>query len=308
MSLRDLYEVSVELTRGEEGYPAPLLDLSDPPGALRVVGTLPDFSRAIAIVGTRRADDEGLEFAHRLAADLARRGWVIVSGGARGIDRAAHEGALEAGGETTVVLPTGVADAYPSEHHSLFRQVITSGCLLTEAEEEAAAQPGRFLSRNRLIAALGRSTIVVQAPLRSGALSTARVARKLSRRVFAVPAAPWDPRGQGCLALLEQGARVCVGVGDVLSIAAVEGRKGASRAGRTSQKSKHLNGLDNVERQIFDCLKGRPRHPDEVAVRTGIAVWKVQRSMLRLTVQGLVEERPGGRYARRRLSHGSQGN
>ena len=296
MSLRDLLDDVVEISLDDERYPTGLLDLSRRAPWIRVLGSLPDFSRSVAIVGTRRADEEAIDFAYALAGDLARRGFVVVSGGALGIDRAAHEGALHAGGKTTVVLPTGFADAYPAVHHSLFREVITSGCLLTETDEDASAQPSRFLSRNRLIAALGRSTIVVQAPSRSGALSTAGLARALGRPVFAVPAAPWDYRGQGCLALLRSGSRVCAGARDILSIPVLEGETQAVSGDRVREKSSDLKGLSKLEQQVYQSLQGRPMHPDEVSRRTGIAVWEVQRSMLRLVLAGWVDERPGGRY------------
>jgi len=171
------------LTLACSDYPAGLRDLSDAPAAFRVVGELPELRRAIAIVGTRRADDEALDFAYSLAREAVMNGVTVVSGGAIGVDRAAHEGAIDGGGRTVVVLPTGLDAPYPRANHDLFARAVEAGCLLTEAEDGADAQRGRFLTRNRLIAALGRSTVVVQAPARSGALSTARFAMRLGRPV-----------------------------------------------------------------------------------------------------------------------------
>ncbi|MBW2213766.1 MAG: DNA-protecting protein DprA [Deltaproteobacteria bacterium] len=203
------------MTSACSDYPVGLRDLSDAPERFRIVGELPDLRRAVSIVGTRRADDEALDFAYSVAREAVLNGLVVVSGGAIGVDRAAHEGAIDGGGRTVVVLPTGLDSPYPRANHHLFERAVEAGCLLTEVEDGAAAQPGRFLTRNRLIAALGRSTVVVQAPARSGALSTASAAKRLSRPVFAVPASPWDPRGSGNLRLLRNGARICTGPADV---------------------------------------------------------------------------------------------
>ena len=168
-------------------YPNALRDLGDPPSVIRLVGDLPSFADAVSIVGTRRADDEALEFTYDLASALAREGISVISGGALGVDSAAHEGALDAGGCTVVVLPVGLDVPYPPANAKLFERVTRAGCLLTEVPDGADMQRGRFLKRNRLIAALAESTVVIQAPARSGALSTARHARTLGRCVFCRP-------------------------------------------------------------------------------------------------------------------------
>jgi DNA processing protein len=251
----------------------------------------------MAIVGTRKADEEALDFAYRLARQVALHGVVVVSGGAVGIDRAAHEGALDAGGRTVVVLPVGLDNPYPSANHDLFARAIAAGCLLTEVPDKTAMQRGRFLRRNRLVAALGQSTLVVQAPARSGALSTARHARALGREVFVVPASPWDPRGSGNLALLDGGARICVAPGDVLSGSpAGGGAPGGSPAHDNAEESRIYGSLSQSEQQILESLGGRARHVEDVCQRTGIPAFEVQRSILKLLVLGLVEERPGSRY------------
>jgi DNA processing protein len=276
--------------------------LSDPPASFRVVGELPSLHRALAIVGTRRADDEALDFAYELGRDAALHHFVVISGGAVGIDRAAHEGAIDGGGRTIVVLPTGLDAPYPEVNHDLFARVVGAGCLLTEVPDGTDAQPGRFLKRNRLVAALGRCTVVVQAPARSGALSTARLARKLGRAVFAVPASPWDPRGSGNLGLLSRGARICASVGDVLSETAPGADGGASgRSTETAITQEHAN-LSPSEQKILDTLRGRSRHPEDLCQHTGIPAFEVQRAVLQLLVRGLIEERPGGRYRRCRAS------
>ena len=284
------------LTSDCSAYPVGLCDLPDAPAAFRVVGELPDFRRAISIVGTRRADDEALDFAYSLAREAALNGFVVVSGGAIGIDRAAHEGAVDGGGRTVVVLPTGFDAPYPRVNHDLFLGVLRAGCLLTEAEDGADPRAGRFLKRNRLIAALGGSTVVVQAPARSGALSTASYARRLGRPVFAVPASPWDPRGSGNLRLLSKGARICVRPGDVLSESAPRGSGLAAEAPKINENAYDFSDLTQPEQTVLQSLGGRARHPEELCQRTGIPAFEVQQSILRLLVRGLIEEKPGGRY------------
>ncbi len=284
------------LTTASDDYPSRLRDLSDAPTALRIAGELPRLHRAVSIVGTRRADDEALDFAYALGREAALRGVVVVSGGAIGVDRAAHEGAIDGGGRTLVVLPTGLDAPYPPANHDLFKRAIEAGCLLTEAEEGASAQPGRFLTRNRLIAALGHSTVVVQAPARSGALSTARIARRLGRRVFAVPASPWDSRGSGNLQLISKGARICMRPADVLSETAPEGASQAARPRAEKEKPHDFKDLTQAEQTILHAFGGRARHAEDLCRRTGIPAFEVQRSILGLLVRGLIEEKPGGRY------------
>jgi DNA processing protein len=283
-------------------YPQRLCDLADAPGLFRIVGQLPELGRAIAIVGTRRADEEALDFAYDLGRHAALQRVVVVSGGAIGIDRAAHEGAIDGGGQTVVVLPTGLEVPYPPINHDLFARAIDAGCLLAEAEDGSTAQPGRFLRRNRLIAALGSATVIVQAPARSGALSTARIARKLGRPVFAVPASPWDPRGSGNLRLLGSGAKVCVRPADVLSESTPTGEGDDPRGPKESKETSNFSDLSQPEQTILQSLAGRARHPDDLCQRTGIPAFQVQQSILRLLVRGLIEEKPGGRYQHCRAS------
>lgn len=296
MMLGDLSRFASWVTSACAGYPVRLRDLSDAPERFRVAGELPALQRSISIVGTRRADDEALDFAYNLACEAALNGVVVVSGGAVGVDRAAHEGAIDGGGRTVVVLPTGLDAPYPGANHDLFARAVEAGCLLTEVDDAAAPRPGRFLKRNRLIAALGGSTVVVQAPARSGALSTARVAQRLGRPVFAVPASPWDPRGSGNLGLLRKGARICARPGDVLSETALKGRGPAVGSPANNKKTYDFSDLTQPEHTILKSLAGRARHPEDLCQRTGMPAFEVQRSILRLLVRGLVEEKPGGRY------------
>lgn len=294
--LEDLRGRARLVTAACADYPAGLRDLSDAPAQFRVVGELPGLGRAVAIVGTRRADDEALDFAYSLARAAVLNGLIVVSGGAIGVDRAAHEGAIDGGGRTVVVLPTGLDAPYPRANHDLFARAAEAGCLLTETEDDADARPGRFLKRNRLIAALGGSTVVIQAPARSGALSTARLAKRLGRPVFAVPASPWDPRGSGNLRLLREGARICAVPGDVLSETALRGGCRAPDSSSKNENTHDFSSLTQPEQNILEFLGGRARHAEDLCQRTGMPAFEVQQSILRLLVRGLIEEKPGGRY------------
>ncbi|MBK6810819.1 MAG: DNA-processing protein DprA [Sandaracinaceae bacterium] len=285
-----------ELLPLDPRYPAALRALKDH-GPIRVAGVLPELERAVAIVGTRRADPEALDFAHGLARDLASAGIVILSGGALGVDAAAHRGALAANGKTVAVLASGFAKPYPPSHGPLFEEIAASGALLTEAPDEGAFEGFRFLHRNRLIAALGHSgTIVIQAPIRSGTLSTAEDARRLKRPVWVVPGAPWDPRSQGGLGLLREGARICTSAGDVLSVLAPETRDVRIRSAPSQQNTNDLGSLDDAARLCLSALGGRGRTLDELCKATG---WPAPRALAVLTsleVGGWIEGRSGGRY------------
>lgn len=213
----------------DAAWPRRLADLAEPPLWLRVAGRMLWPEPIVAIVGTRHSDEEAERFTFQLAAELCDAGCTIVSGGAYGIDAAAHQGALEAAGCTVAVLATGLREAYPKHHGSLFGRIAEQGALLTESPDEQQLWPSLFLRRNRLIAALAEAVVVVQAPFKSGALSTAAWAKQLGRPLLTTPSAPWDPRGEGCLALLRQGATICTSARDVLSVA-------LSGAARTEEK------------------------------------------------------------------------
>lgn len=287
-----------ELFGSHPEYPVALQALPDPPASLHVEGQLGDLTRAVAIVGTRRVDEEGALLARSLAADLTRAGCTIVSGGAAGIDAAAHEGALEAGGRTVAVLAGGLDRLYPARHSGLFSRIRQAGAVVSEHEDLVRPDAFRFLHRNRIIAALGVATVVVQAPFRSGALSTAAWARKLGRPVFAVPHAPWDPRGEGCLALLRSGAAVCTRARDVLVVAPFGGAEPPSVPRRVIENTSSFADLDATSRAVLEALGARPRHVDELTEATGLPAAAVQRTLLALVLRAEVVERGVGRYAR----------
>ena len=253
------------------------------------------------MVGTRRPDRKGAEFARRLGRELGQAGWVVVSGGALGIDSEAHRGALEAGARTVAVLATPLNKPYPSVNRELFCRITESGCVLSEHLAGTPVYPSRFLERNRLIAALAQVVVVVQAPLKSGALSTAAAARKLGRPLLGVPHSPGDERGAGCLALLAQGATVCRDSGDVLSLAAAGSpesrRKQRPTKSRRPDKSKEFHGLDEDELAVARALKRGVSAVDELCEASGLSAARVQRALLMLLLSKVIHEVGSGRYA-----------
>jgi len=287
------------------GFPRPLRDLEDPPNSLRVVGSwpLPEGPR-VGIVGTRHADPDALDFATDVAAQVAAAGAIVISGGARGIDTCAHRGALSVGAPTVAVLATGLAWAYPPENKQLFEQIAGCGALLSEADDGWSPRAGLFLARNRLIAALSDVLVVVQAPARSGALSTARHALALGRRVLAVPDAPWRPRAAGCLALLDAGCGICTSGRDILS------QRPASRrqvSVATAQKGKRVNDyshLDGLGRRVVELLAAGPLDAEQVGSQLDIPINRVQEVLLTLELAGAVEHRIDGRYAHAQAAQG----
>lgn len=288
----------IVLQRSHPSFPTRLFDLPDPPEVLACVGLLPDLSRAIAIVGTRACDVHAFEHTRQLARELAQAGYVIVSGGAVGIDTAAHLGALDVGAPTVAVLATGLQRPFPSSNHGLFEKIVERGALVCEHPEQVDGQAGRFLARNRIVAALAEAVVVTQAPFGSGALSTAAHAERLNRPIFGVPHAPWDPRGQGCLHLLSRGARICRTSGDVLTLAAPTVAMEAPRAVRRPKKAKSIQGLDDDQRELLRVLSQGPLDADEMCEQSGLSAPRVQRAVLMLLLSKVIHEVGSGRYAR----------
>ncbi|MFH0806402.1 MAG: DNA-processing protein DprA [Candidatus Brennerbacteria bacterium] len=202
---------------GDAEYPARLANISDPPERLYVRGTLPDQSTpTVAIVGTRKATHEGRETARGFARDIAGRGAIIVSGLALGIDAAAHEGALDAHGKTVAVLGCGVDAIYPPTHESLGRRIEECGAIISEYPEGTPSYPNQFLARNRIISGLADAVVIIEAPIASGALATARHAANQGREVFVMPGPAGHPHYEGSHMLIREGARLIRNARDLL--------------------------------------------------------------------------------------------
>ncbi|MYA34139.1 MAG: DNA-protecting protein DprA [Gemmatimonadales bacterium] len=280
---------------GEAAYPAGLRDLPDPPPVLFKRGPgIPDSGRTLAVVGTRAASSYGLRTAYALGKELGRWGWTVVSGMARGIDAAAHAGALDAGGGTIGVLGTGVDREYPAENRDLYRRMQSHGLLLSEFEPGAPPTRSAFPRRNRVIAALARGVIVVEAGGKSGALNTADHALDLGREVLAVPGRIDDPGAAGCLRLLRQGAGLVAGVRDVFD--ALDWLCLETPPGPEDGSASPVDGSAG-DRRLLGALSRGPRSPDELAVGLEMPVTKVLGGLGRLELEGWVERRPGGNFA-----------
>jgi DNA processing protein len=206
---------AVLIAAGEPDFPPLLAALDPPPPLIWTLGHPALLSKpAVAVVGARVASAGGQRFARQLALELGEAGYVIVSGLARGVDGAAHEGALKTG--TAAVLGGGIDDIYPPEHEALYRLIAAAGCLVSENAVGRRAKAQDFPRRNRIISGLSLGVVVVEAEMRSGSLITARLANEQGREVFAVPGSPLDPRAKGTNDLIRQGAALCEGAEDVI--------------------------------------------------------------------------------------------
>jgi DNA processing protein len=288
---------------GHDGYPPLLGRIADPPSLIFVRGSIePCDSLAIAIVGSRHATAYGRKVAWQLAGGLARAGYTIVSGLARGIDAAAHRGALDAGGRTLAVLGSGVLNIYPPEHADLAVEITARGALLGEAPPLAAPARGCFPQRNRIVSGLALGVVVVEAADHSGALITARLAGEQGREVFAVPG-PIDSRmSRGCHALLRDGARLVQGVDDVLEELGPLCEAATAADGREVRSPAELH-LGDVERQVLAACDAeadatRTASIDDVAAASGLATSQVLATLGVLEMRRVVRRLPGNRVAR----------
>lgn len=290
------------LVEGSDSYPGLLSRIADPPGLLFVRGRLePCDALAVAVVGARNASPYGKRVAWQLAGGLARSGYTVISGLARGIDAAAHRGALDAGGRTIAVLGTGVLEIYPPEHEDLAADVLARGAVVSEAPPLAEAHAGAFPQRNRIVSGLSLGTVVVEAAERSGALITARLATEQGREVFAVPG-PIDSRtSRGCHGLIRDGAKLVESVDDILEEL---GPLFETTVGRDGQMVKSPAELDlgDVERQVLAAVDGHAVAGacdiDAVVAETALAASQVLSTIGVLEMRRIVKRLPGNRVAR----------
>jgi DNA processing protein len=286
------------LTEEDADYPRMLREIHDPPAVLFLHGDLrPQDRLAVAIVGTRHATRYGQQQAERLAGGLARAGLTIVSGLARGIDAAAHRGALQAGGRTLAVLASGVLNIYPPEHAALAEQVRAAGALISENPPHSAPLSGAFPQRNRLISGLSLGVIVVEAAERSGALISAQHAMEQGREVFAVPGRVDSRTSRGCHRLLRDGAKLVESVDDVLEELGplVAGTPGVD--GRVVHHPAELQ-LNDQERQVLDAIDEEPTSIDAVVVGSRLPIQRVLSTISVLEMRRLVRRISGNLVAR----------
>ena len=277
---------------GDADYPPSLLHLYDPPPFLFVLGDLSVLERpVVAIVGTRRATPYGERVTTALAGALAAAGACVVSGMARGIDAAAHRAALARGGTTAAVLGTGVDIAYPVGHRALHRTIVERGVVISEFPCGVRATPGSFPRRNRIIAALARLTIVVEAGERSGARITARHALELGRDVGAVPGPVDSPQHVGSNTLIQEGAHPILSATDAFSILGL-----ADPAARTDVPPT----LQGDERAVWLALEDGATAIDLLTERAALTPRRSLAAVTALELAGLVETLPTGELRRRR--------
>jgi DNA processing protein len=272
----------------DAAYPVALTTIVDPPPLLWTLGCVAAFSApAVAIVGARAASPYGVSVAEQLGADLAARGLTIVSGLARGIDSAAHRGAVSAGGVTVGVMGSGVDVMYPPEHASLARDMQQRGAVASELVPGTPPLPHLFPQRNRLISGLSRAVVVIEAGEKSGSLITARSALEQGRDVLAVPGNVLSGRNRGAHALLRDGAKIVESADDILE------ELGMTSAGRKEIAPRSRERAD----PILACLTaGEPSDLDEIAERSGLTTARLLPRLFELELQGAVARIGGGRF------------
>jgi DNA processing protein len=281
----------IALGRADPRYPRALLDLRDPPDPLSVDGDASVLARsAIGIVGTRRMTPYGARVARELATALAEAGVVVVSGLAQGIDSAAHEGALAAGGQTVAVLGAGIAsylDEVGGKRRRLAHAIRGHGALVSEFPPRAPAQRWTFAQRDSTIAALGAATVVVEAPAGSGALITAAEARRLRRQVYGVPG--------------PIGAAASAGTNELIAVGAARALTGAPMllAALGLPTAQRAENDPDDDARVLDALAASPSDPDALARRLGLSTTALAAIVARLVIRGRIGTAADGRLARR---------
>lgn len=286
------------VTQEDETYPDLLRQIYDPPIVLYVKGALCEKDKnAVALVGTRQTTHYGTETARRLAYQLGYIGVTVVSGGARGIDTAAHQGALAGQGRTVAVLGTGINLVFPPENRELFERIAARGAVMTQYPFNRKGDKQSFAIRNRIVAGMTLGTVVVEANLASGALITSNFANDYGRQVFAVPGRVDSPRSKGCHELIKKGAKLCETAEDILS--EFEYLFPSSNRPPAPNETGALPALElsENEQKIFDSLKGREEtHMDEVIRRSGLPSSTVSVTLLGLEMKRIVRQLPGKRF------------
>lgn len=292
---------------GDADYPARLTTIPGAPSLLYLRGTLDAAdANAVGIVGSRACTAYGKRMAERIAAGLARAGWTVISGLARGIDGAAHRGALDAGGRTLAVLAGGLSRIYPPEHADLADEIVRRGCLVSETPMTVAPQPGMFPARNRIISGLSRAVVVVEANVKSGALITVEHAAEQGREVFAVPGPVDSPASAGCLELIRKGAKMVRDADDIL-----EDLRGIAPPDPPAPKAAAPNptpslfeppaptGLNPIQQSVWDALADGAKHGDELARLAGAGIGVLNPALMQLELKKLIRRLPGNQYERR---------
>jgi len=290
----------------DAAYPAALKTIYDLPPVFYVRGRLATADAvAFGIVGARRCSHYGLEQSRRFGQLLARAGFTVVSGGARGIDTAAHRGALEAGGRTIAVMGCGLGKTYPPENAELFERIVAEarGALISELPMGVGIKGENFPKRNRIISGLSLGVLVVEAARRSGALITADQATEQGRIVFALPGRVDSPMSQGANALIRQGATLVQDLDDILDALGTVGETMTPQAEELDQPI-HLPNLTETEKALLGQLADGPVGLDELTRATGLDGAKVTATMTVLLLKGAVTQQPGNVFVKKSWAWG----
>jgi DNA processing protein len=287
------------LTQSDAEYPELLRQIYDPPLVLYVKGKLlPKDKNSVAIVGSRMTTHYGQETARRLAYQLGYVGVTVVSGGARGIDSAAHQGALNAKGRTIAVLGTGINLVFPPENAKLYEQIAENGAILTQFPFNRPGDRQSFPIRNRIVAGMTLGTVVVEANLTSGALITSNFANEYGRQVFAVPGRIDSPRSKGCHDLIKKGAKLCEGAEDILSEFEYLFPPSNRPPGPAETGVLPALELGPNEQRVYDALSSEERSIDEVIRQSGLPASAVSVALLSLEMKRVIRQLPGKLFVR----------
>lgn len=286
------------------GYPTSLSQLPDAPLILFVRGDLLSEDRfSIAIVGSRRASSYGLSLASHFARELCKHNLAIISGGARGVDSRAHLGAIEAGGRTIAFIGSGLDVTYPAENKKLFEQIVESGgAVISEYPIGSRPEPWRFPARNRLISGLSLGVLVIESPVDSGSLITAREAADQGREVFAIPGPIDTGRSAGCHKLIQDGAKLVQVPEDILDEIGVLALRpppdGSSSSSSTTHNSASTRDLPQIEAKILNMLNLQARNVDSLIGESGLTAPQVIGILTLLEMRGLARRVPGNAFVR----------
>ncbi len=300
------YDVSV-ISYLDKEYPDNLRQIYDPPIILYVKGNIqPEDKFAIAIVGSRIASHYGIATAERLGYELASRGFIIISGLARGIDAAGHRGALKAKGRTFAVLGSGLTDIYPPEHTGLADEIAKNGAVLSEFPMKVAPLKDNFPRRNRIISGLSLGVIVVEAAKNSGALITADFALEQGRELYAVPGQARVATSYGTNMLIRQGAKLVETADDIIeelediikghlrTEEMLETKDGTQMSGSLA-----ILKLSESEQKVFEAVKGEPTFIDDIIDTAGLSTSEILNCLTKLELKGIIEQLPGKSYVRK---------
>ncbi|MBU2490937.1 MAG: DNA-processing protein DprA [Proteobacteria bacterium] len=289
------------ITLHDPGYPPLLAKIPDPPPFLYAYGNLGSMEKCVAVVGSRNATQYGLSITMEICRDLAGAGVLVVSGMARGIDTAAHRGALAGGGRTVAVLGCGLDTVYPPENHDLFHRIAENGAVISEFPLADPPKPSNFPVRNRIISGMSHAIVVVEASKKSGSLITAGLALEQGREVFAVPGSVHSFKSSGTHGLLRQGAALAERASDILdflggSLSPLE--RVPVTGARPDGKDRAVQDLDSEEKAVLETLSPYPVHIDVLIRRLAMEPGHLAGLLLQLELKGLVCQDPGKMFSR----------